>query len=166
MKKSLLIYWQKECEYLIEDVQAQLKLMFGLEAVAAQQLEPPVSAFDTYRQQYDVRYLIDILGTECCSLWLLNVDISDPTHLYLYGVASEQAALVSTYRTGSEANLFKEVCHEVGHLLGLDHCRNQCLMHTSRDIRQLNNKPLTLCSKCSQKLHKSRMLGDRAAIVF
>lgn len=160
MEKSLKLYWQKECESLIATIQSHLTAMFGINVLVMDELEPPISAFDPYRQQYDVRYLINELGTESYGLWILNIDISDPTHLYLYGAASDQVAIASSYRTGNEENFIKEICHEVGHLLGLEHCKNQCLMQTSRNTRQLNKKPLSLCNRCIKRLQKNKKCNN------
>ncbi len=152
--KTLQIYWQKECLPIITDIPSHLEEMFGLKSVFAGELEPPLNALDPQRQQYDVRYLIPILDEIDFSLWILKEDISDSYHLYLYGVASDKTALVSTYRAGNGENLLKEVCHEVGHLLGLDHCRGKCVMRRSKNNKQLDKKPLFLCNKCSKKTKK------------
>ena len=40
-------------------------------------------------------------------------------------------------------------CHEVGHMLGLDHCEAHCLMRVSRNDAEVARKPLALCGKCA-----------------
>ncbi len=155
-RKALQIYWQSECAQIANNLPCHLKEMFGLESVLVGELEPPVSALDPQRQQYDVRYLIPVLEEVDFSLWILKEDISEPYHLYLYGVASDKTALVSAYRARDGENFLKEVYHEVGHLLGLEHCRGKCVMRRSRNNNQLDKKPLTLCSRCRNKVNKSQ----------
>ncbi|HZK44330.1 MAG TPA: hypothetical protein VFC73_08645 [Syntrophomonadaceae bacterium] len=152
--KTLKIYWQSECRNLLNDIKGHMEEVFGLVIVLAGELEPPASALDLNRQQYDVNYLLPVLENDGLSLWILNVDISDPTHIFLYGVASDKKAIASAFRTGNDENFLKEVCHEVGHMMGLDHCRNKCLMQTSRNIKQLDKKPLYLCNKCTKNVEK------------
>jgi len=53
--------------------------------------------------------------------------------------------------------VFKEILHEIGHMLGLDHCSDRkCVMSFSPDLKSLDNKLPFFCSSCVNKL---KMLG-------
>lgn len=119
-------------------------------------LDLPATAWDTHRGQFDVHYLLDYLpvtpNTDL-SLWVVNGDIGDPGHLFLFGAAGNHRAIVSRARLAEPVNLAKEVCHEVGHLLGLGHCSNECFMKVSWSSRAVEQKKLALCPQCLTKLN-------------
>ena len=158
--KTLLLYWQEACSQLIPAAAQALTAQFPLTVVPAAVQEPSLEAFDTARFQYDAAWLLRELpqskhpheSETPLALWLIKEDISYSGHDYLHGAAWRNLALVSTARLGSAENLHKELCHEAGHLFGLEHCSRPCLMNGSSSQRQLNAKPLHLCIECSSIL--------------
>jgi archaemetzincin len=81
--------------------------------------------------------------------------------------ASVGAAVVSTARLSNEyygrsANdddlidrITKEGAHEVGHLLGLDHCPDrECIMFKPDTLDELDRKKKVLCKICSERLER------------
>jgi len=139
---------------LVDTIDTQLSRMFSCRVIPKGEKEPSKEALDSYRRQYDVRYLVKELPSENPSLWVMVVDIADANHMYLYGAASKTAAVVSAFHSGDGVNLLKEACHEAGHLFGLEHCSQECVMRPSRSIFQLERKKLTLCENCRSKLSK------------
>lgn len=57
-----------------------------------------------------------------------------------------------------EKRIYKEVIHEIGHLiLGCGHCfNNYCVMHFSKNIKEIDSKSINLCKNCKLKLEKVR----------
>jgi archaemetzincin len=94
----------------------------------------------------------------------------------LFGLANSDmsSCIVSTYRLfqgihdntytdpqTAMARIRKEVLHEVGHVLGYTHCRNQhCVMNFSIDVASVDNKPEQLCRECRMSLSLSDDTGE------
>jgi predicted Zn-dependent protease len=165
MNRTVRLYWQKWCAEAVPAVTQTLREHFPVNVIPAAALEPTILAFDTARGQYDAVYLLRELPEYDLfrvfgsielplAIWLVNEDISYTNHDYLYGATLRNLAVVSAARTGFGENLHKEVCHETGHLFGLEHCRNACVMSTSSERRQLAAKPLQLCSVCYGRVTK------------
>ncbi len=97
---------------------------------------------------------------------------NDNNILFLYGEAhlKHRCAVISSFELKEnyyntpenhsvfEKRVFKEICHEVGHLiLGPDHCHdNLCVMRFSNEIIEIDKKSSRLCYKCNMKLNEIR----------
>ena len=44
----------------------------------------------------------------------------------------------------------KEAIHEIGHVLGLKHCKNNCVMQFSNTLYEAKAKPSILCNNCKK----------------
>lgn len=49
--------------------------------------------------------------------------------------------------------IFKEALHELGHTFGLHHCKNECVMQFSNNLKKSDEKPFTFCKQCKNKLN-------------
>ncbi|MDD1752376.1 MAG: hypothetical protein LUQ38_04720 [Methanotrichaceae archaeon] len=94
------------------------------------------------------------LGTgKDLSLWLLDGELYYPEVGGIFGCSTDRSAILSAL--GMELHILaKESLHEVGHLLGLDHCRDICVMNLSGSIEQVEGKSFYLCKGCSTYLRK------------
>ena len=114
-------------------------------------------AYNPNRNQYDVdillRYLLKRKKSEL-ALWVINKDIYCKGMNFVFGYAMYyKGAILSIHRLQSQDLIEKEAIHEVGHILGLEHCRNQCVMQYSNSLWEAKMKPSSLCENCIRKLH-------------
>jgi predicted Zn-dependent protease len=88
------------------------------------------------------------------ALWLLDGELYYPEIGGIFGCSTDRSAIISAM--GMELHiLVKESLHEVGHLLGLDHCSDVCVMNLSGSIEQAEEKSFHLCEGCSTFLRKN-----------
>ena len=148
MKTTISLFWQDLCAPSVDSVAWALETVFPVCVVLESARQPSRQAFDTACGRYDALYLLNELP-EQLSLWLVAEDISYPGYGCLFGAALRNSTVVSSARIGFGKNLQKEACHELGHLLGLGHCPNPCIMNKSRNPQKLSSKPMALCPECA-----------------
>ncbi len=130
---------------------------------AAPGFDLPPTAFNPLRNQYDASALINVLVKErpasaSYALYLVDVDLYAMRMNFIFGLADtlNRAAVVSAFRFRSEKkeeHFCTEIVHEIGHLLGLPHCRTgSCAMHFSHTVEDTRNKSASLCPTCRRKL--------------
>ena len=113
-------------------------------------------------------------------LAILPQDLFIPILTYVFGEAEldGSVAVISYYRLMSEryglpqdrnllaARLRKEAVHELGHVYGLIHCAaQQCVMHTSTYVEDIDLKGDRFCVECEGALthrHSSKSHGRSA----
>ncbi|MGD0080434.1 MAG: archaemetzincin family Zn-dependent metalloprotease [Methanoregula sp.] len=132
------------------------------------------------RKQIDAQALLDSIqnykhshGITEPVLLVVNQDLFRNGNSFVFGLARQQvgAAVVSTARLdneyyGRENNdddlidrITKEGAHEIGHLLGLDHCGNrECIMFKPDTLDELDRKKKMLCPVCRE--HLAAILSD------
>lgn len=134
-----------------------------------------IDGYDRNRNQHDAQKILDRLQDTLTRRY----DIDGPLLLvtsrdlyvngcdFVFGLARPACgvAVVSTARLGNDyygrtpddADLIdrtaKEGAHELGHLLGLDHCENpECVMFRPRTLDELDRKRKMLCPACREAL--------------
>jgi archaemetzincin len=130
---------------------------------------PPSFALDERRLQYDAGSILKTI--ECARhdaydklIGVVDVDLFVPILTYVFGEARQggRCGVVSIYRLkknpdGAPAKASVELertakvaLHELGHLLDLHHCMEEnCLMHFSGGIEDLDRAPLYYCRYCT-----------------
>lgn len=133
----------------------------------------PQNAYDKSRDQYRAESFIDLagrVGNGDKNIALTAHDLFYRRRNYVFGLAylDGNASVVSTYRlqtstdggfsNKSASEIFadrirKEVVHEIGHTIGLEHCDNpRCVMNFSPTVREVDVKEETLCGTCHRSL--------------
>jgi len=112
-------------------------------------------AYNPNRNQYDadilLRYLLERKKSEL-ALWVINKDIYCKGMNFVFGYAMYyKGAILSIHRLQTQDLIEKEAIHEVGHILGLEHCTNQCVMQYSNSLWDAKMKPSFLCENCKRK---------------
>ncbi len=131
----------------------------------------PYLAYDASRAQYDSHLLLAQLEQLAQRrvgrvLGVTEVDIFSSVFTFVFGVARFRgvAAVISLHRLHAsfyglpeDVNLLvsraqREAVHEIGHLLGLTHCRNSnCVMSFSAAAEEVDLKSDRFCGLCRAK---------------
>ena len=153
LQNTLQIFYEDEEVY--EPVGRSLISVYKLDTIKSGILRPIKSAYNVKRGQYDATHLLNYLirnrGGDI-ALWVVDEDIYCEGMNFVFGLASfRRGAILSRFRLNSIELIEKETIHEIGHVLGLNHCPNQCVMHFSNSLLEAMEKPSELCESC--KLH-------------
>lgn len=155
-KLAVKIYWQKSCTNLLPTVCIAIRQNFPqVTPVLERELVPSLTCYDSERFQYDAVELLQTLPPTHLALYVLGDDLYHPGYRFLYGAGMAGKAVVSKHRPATLEGFCKEVCHELGHALGLEHCGQHCLMQTSVSEIQLENKGQHFCPACQKKLQQN-----------
>ncbi|MCF8084621.1 MAG: archaemetzincin family Zn-dependent metalloprotease [Deltaproteobacteria bacterium] len=133
------------------------------------EMTTPAYAFDEKRQQYNskliLRYLMDLNHRSLRFLAVTQLDLFVPILKYVFGLAQieGQCAIISTYRLRPEyyghapnpalfmERVKKTALHELGHTMGLTHCRDRrCIMHSATTIEDTDVKRARFCPTCHE----------------
>ena len=179
MKTIFIQTFEEAGAGLLENITAAVGEVFGIETVPGRNLPEPKSSLDRRRSQYRAQCFLDALSEERESLsrkasggllllGITRLDLFVPRLNFVFGAAEHEAgaAVVSVHRLEPEfygntpdrellqTRLLKESIHEIGHVLGINHCGDpRCIMHFSSIIDDTDAKGPGFCSRCRIRLH-------------
>lgn len=150
-------------------VAAHLQALMGLDTAIAMRQAAPENAYQRGRHQYDAWKIVQTLsGGHAGPALVLGVtalDICTPILTFVFGESQlgGNTALVSLCRITAEnrdltyTRAAKIALHEVGHLLGIGHCRRPaCLMTFTATIARLDDLNLWFCDACDVEVSRRR----------
>ena len=143
-------------------------------------MENPRYAYNEERCQYNsktiLKHLLQYPHDSLRLIAVTHVDLYVPIFKYIFGLAQleGQCAVISLHRLRPQfyneppdeelfmARTEKTVLHELGHSLGLTHCRDRCcVMYTSTRIADTDIKKSDFCPTCFElfKWHFGKCLS-------
>jgi len=184
--KLMLIPLTKVEDNVLKDVVKHLEkcLSFNV-TVWTERPGIPLTMFDFSRGQYRSDEVIAwvyrnfmIKGIDYIAA-LADVDAYVPGLNFVFGEASPHSRTCIVYLKrlrpefyGEHDNVkfkervVKEVLHEVGHILGLEHCSNErCVMRFSNSIFEVDFKSYRFCRLCGEKLsHRGLIVSSECVL--
>ncbi len=116
-------------------------------------------AYNQRRKQYDADALLKKISKnfEKRFLCIFSHDIYVEDMNFIFGLAelNGKGGIVSIFRLKDKnfhERLLKEMKHEIGHVFGLKHCRNRCVMNFSNSLLDVDRKVDYFCSSCFNEL--------------
>jgi len=153
---------------LIEKIVLELKKLFNVEVNTANINLELKESFSSDRNQYFSTKIISnaiplTKNLDGNIILIVESDLFVPIFTYVFGEAqlNGKHSVVSLCRLHEEFytgrtddkllfdRTMKEVLHELGHNLGLHHCRNwDCVMHSSTNVEEVDIKGAFYCNEC------------------
>lgn len=156
-------------EGILKFVASTLAETYGLKTEIASKITIPKEFYNPSRGQYLAEKILNFIKRKFRGnvFAVCNADIYAEGLNFIFGQAElgGMVAMISIHRLNPEfygltfnkkiffERIEKEAIHEVGHMLGLTHCKDEgCVMSFSNSIFEVDGKSKELCKGCKNKL--------------
>lgn len=136
----------------------------GFACTVLPEISIPADAYNRLRAQYRVERLLEATRQAVAGrvLGVVDLDIYAEGLNFVFGMADSpgRAAVITVTRLRAsadearfQARMLKEAVHELGHTLGLTHCRHaKCVMYFSNTLADTDHKSAEFCAECRARL--------------
>ena len=161
-------------------LRGRLVELFSSEVLLEGAVEVPGYLFDATRNQFladaVVRHVSALRRSgDFVVLLLADADAYVPGLNFVFGLAIPELGSAAVFlrrlrlwtdRGGYLRRVVKESMHELGHVLGLGHCRNPlCVMSFSNSLLEVDRKLDKFCPLCAGKLLKLGVAVPESSII-
>lgn len=176
----IIILWDQQAPQGLQMPVARAIAQVLVSEVEVHENPVTVRGYDRQRNQHNARKILDDLqdyytrqyGSDKPVLLVVRNDIYIPGKDFVFGLARQDfnVSVISTARLqngfyGRRASdddaidrITKEGAHELGHLMGLDHCTQpECIMYCPQTLDDLDRKKKAFCNGCEGHLAAGRI---------
>ena len=142
-----------------EHVERMLRDVFDIHFRSVGVRIPRQNAWDVNVKAFNAKTLLDNVLRDGITyfLWLIEEPLAvDYKHVFGYAESSK-GAIVSTSKMATRTLAAKEVTYQVGLVLGLKACREDCVMRYSDNFETLIKKSSTFCNTCRIKFNRLKV---------
>ena len=160
MPRDFKVYYcERIADEVSEHVENFLSDVFKMQFRSVGVRIPRQVAWNSERNAFDAKILLENAKSEGLSffLWLIEKTlVLDDRYVFGYAEAIK-GTIVSTSRMATRTLVAKEVAFHVGKVLGLQQCKDNCLMKETTSFEVLIQKPSTLCNLCIAKFKRVKI---------
>lgn len=162
-------------EKIIFAISSEIQGIYNLRVKVLPGIELTQNEYNLWRKQYDAEKILEKLGKSigmhidqtipCIAITEEDIYYNGLNFVFALEEPLEGVGIVSTFRLREEFygnapnfsklidRVLKEILHVIGHLSGLDHCKNEeCVMSFSPSVKQIDSKEVRFCENCILKL--------------